>query len=188
VRVADRLAKRKRESRRFGFFCGSTSGLEQMMGKRGPKPAPNHLKVLRGDREQYLNRDEPIPTAVPGVDLTKPPRGIGAPAARVWRRLAPDLVDKGMLTAWDVDLFGAYCDTVATYEDVRRQLRAVGVTAKGSVPGTAVKHPLWRVQADCLATMVRLGAKFGLSPADRADVTPSDPRAPRLLGPERLLD
>lgn len=159
------------------------------MGKRGPKPMPNHLKVLRGDREQNLNRDEPIPTpAAPGVDLTKPPRGIGRGPAAVWRRLAPDLVDKGMLTPWDVDLFGAYCDAVANYEAVRRQLRESGVTTPGSVPGTSVKHPLWRVQADCLATMLRIGAKFGMSPADRADVKPFDPAAPRRLGPERLLD
>jgi phage terminase small subunit len=83
------------------------------------KPAPNHLKLLRGDRKARLNTDEPIP-AESDADLTRPPRGIGAKAGAVWRRLAPDLVDKGCLTLWDTDLFGAFCTSVAQYDDARR--------------------------------------------------------------------
>lgn len=156
------------------------------MGKRGPKPASNHLKVLRGDREHRLNRYEPIPSDVASLDLTKPPRGLGVKAAAVWRRLAPDLVDKGMLTAWDVDLFGAFCASVAQYNELERLLGRDYVVP-GSAPNTLVKSPYWRAARECVDVMLRISSRFGFTPGDRACLVAGVDSAPKRLGPERLL-
>jgi|SRR5271167_2419551 len=135
----------------------------------------------------YLNPDEPVPAADPELDLTKPPRGIGAGAARVWRRLAPDLVDKGCLTAWDVDLFGAFCVSVAQYSEARQLVAKRGATGVGSQDQPVVS-PYLRVQAMALAAMLKLSARFGLTPADRAGLVVSPPGVPATgFGPERLL-
>jgi phage terminase small subunit len=78
---------------------------------------PNHLKILSGEREDRINRNEPIPGE---CDITPP--GLSTVARQVWDRLAPDLIDKGCLTAWDVDLFSVYCEAVATYYDARQKM------------------------------------------------------------------
>jgi P27 family predicted phage terminase small subunit len=77
-------------------------------------------------------------------------------------------MDKGCLTAWDVDLFAAYCDAVATYHDCREKMGTAYVV-QGSVKN-AVPSPYWRVMTDCIATMVKIGGRFGLTPSDRAAI------------------
>ena len=66
---------------------------------------PTHLKVLAGEREDRINRGEPLPTQSAIV----PPVQLSDGAQKVWNRLAPDLIDKGCLTSWDVDMFAVFC-------------------------------------------------------------------------------
>ena len=66
-----------------------------------PPRRPNHLKVLAGVREDRINRNEPTPTE----SSVAPAMPLCAGAQQVWSRLAPDLIDKGCLTPWDVDAF-----------------------------------------------------------------------------------
>jgi phage terminase small subunit len=79
---------------------------------------PNHLKILAGEREDRINRGEPLP-AETGVT---PPAPLTAGAEKVWNRLAPDLIDKGCLTSWDTDLFTVFCESAATYHDCRERM------------------------------------------------------------------
>jgi phage terminase small subunit len=54
----------------------------------------------------------------------------------------------------------------------------------------AVVNPLWRVLKDCAETVARIGARFGLTPSDRAgiDVSAStEPRSYSANDPERIL-
>lgn len=164
-----------------------------------PRPRrPDHLKAVAGTEERYRNHNEPQPETA-GVDLKVPPRGLGAGPSRVWRRLAPDLVKKRMLTPWDVDAFSAYCIAVAQYNDIRRAVTKNGTVTTGS-QGQLVVSPYFRAQHVALDAMMRLGARFGLTPGDRAniamvadtDLSPSTPGGPDSgpsgpLGPERLL-
>ena len=134
------------------------------------KRTPNGLKLLRGSEERYLNCDEPLPAPPPeGVDLSAPPRGLGAAPAKVWRELAPDLVDKGCLTSWDLPLFEAWCRSVAHYRALEAKIRKEedGYTGTGSHE-QPVKLLYWAARNDALKQMLSLAARFGLSPADRA--------------------
>lgn len=76
-----------------------------------PPRKPTHLKILAGDREDRINCWEPLPAEAAIV----PPVQLGEGAQKVWGRLAPDLINKGVLTAWDCDAFSIYCDAAATY-------------------------------------------------------------------------
>jgi P27 family predicted phage terminase small subunit len=158
------------------------------VARTGRKATPIHLKVLAGSRERDLNRDEPMPAPpADGVDLRRPPRGLGAAAAKVWRELAPDMVDKHVLTAWDVHLFEAFCRTVAHYRALEAKVRKDGHTAVGSQE-QPVKSPYWAARNDALKQMLSLAARFGLSPADRAGlVMDAGANGKPTLGPERLL-
>lgn len=147
-----------------------------------PPRRPNHLKILAGVREDRINRNEPLPAESAIV----PPVKLSPEAQRVWDRLAPDLIDQGVLSAWDTGLFALYCDAEATYFECRAALGA-DFTTKGSVKNTEVKSPLWRIMRDCEASMRAIGAKFGLTPADRAGLDVSESAPPSKYGPERIL-
>ena len=64
------------------------------MGKRRPAPKPTASRRLHGDRADRINDDEP------------------QRARKVWDGLAPNLVERRVLTAWDVDLLAAFCAVV----------------------------------------------------------------------------
>lgn len=149
---------------------------------RGRKPRPSHLKALEGVKEFRLNRAEPIPAegnVVPPVKL--PPD-----AQAVWDRLAPDLIAKRVLSAWDVDLFCAYCREVAYYNRAAAEVAESGLTAPGSVKGTKVVSPAFRAMVAAEKMMASLGSRFGLTPADRATLKADHDPAP-TSGPGRLL-
>lgn len=165
-------------------------------GGKGRTPAPTHLQIIKGAEERHINRDEPEPEPAEllGVDLKVPPRGIGAKAAAVWKRLAPDLVDKHVLTTWDVDLFSAFCDAVVEYHDLKTKRRQhvkddyqhdqfTGVGSQKQL----VRSPYWAAQNEALERMMKLSARFGLSPSDRAGLTVAPSTGAPVAGAERLL-
>lgn len=153
------------------------------MGQRGPKPAPNHLRLLKGTQESRLNRDEPVPAE---SEAPIAPVSISLGGLEVWERLAPDLIDKKMLTAWDVDTFVVFCEAVATYHDCR-ELMGREYTALGAAGGV-IKSPYWQIMRDCSAVMAQYSSRFGMTPGDRANLkaTRDDEAGPKL-GAERIL-
>lgn len=136
------------------------------MGERGPKGKPTELRILHGDRDDRINHAEPKPAADKAV---KPPYTLRRPAAAVWRRLAPDLIAKKVLTPWDVDQFAVFCDAVATYRECRDLLDEEGYTARGSAGGV-VKNPHWQIMRDAASIMTTVGSRFGMTPADRSGI------------------
>lgn len=135
------------------------------MGTRGSgrKPRPTHIRALEGVRESRLNRDEPIPTEAAIV----PPVKLEPAAQAVWDRLAPGLIEARVLTAWDTDLFAVFCRSQALFNAAAAAVEAEGASTerpyKGSVPS-----PSFRVMVAMGRTVSSLGARFGLSPADRS--------------------
>ena len=131
----------------------------------GRKPRPNHLRALEGVRESRINRDEPLPseaTIVPPVELE--------PAAQaVWNRLAPDLIAKKVLTAWDVDSFATYCRVVVLFNRAAAEVESQGASVDRKYQGV-VPSPAFRAMIAMQKTMSSIGSRFGLSPADRASL------------------
>ncbi|MGO9735525.1 P27 family phage terminase small subunit [Mycobacterium sp.] len=120
------------------------------------------MKILAGEREDRINRNEPTPTEA----SVAPAMPLSAGAQAIWDRLAPDLTDKGCLTPWDADAFTVFCDAAATYYETRALIGS-SYAVQGSVKNTVV-NPLWRIMRDCAEMMARIGARFGLTPSDRA--------------------
>lgn len=131
------------------------------MGARGPKPAPTHLKVLKGAEERYINREEPMPTE---GTVVAPEMSEGA--MEIWDQLAPDLMDKGCLTPWDVHCFATFCEAVFIYRDCRKKM-GKQYTDKGAAGGV-IKSPYWQIMRDAVETMAKMSSRFGLTPGDRA--------------------
>lgn len=152
-----------------------------MGGKGSGRPGkPAHLKILEGVREDRVNRDEPTPSD----DDIECPSELTGRAREVWDRLAPDLIDRKVLTAWDVPQFAIFCDATATYW-INREMMAGEYTAQGAAGGV-IKSPHWQIMRDAAAMMTQVGSRFGLTPSDRASLKIGAQEDPSS-GAERLL-
>lgn len=153
------------------------------MGGRGSgaKPRSNHLKALEGVREDRLNRDEPVP----GDGSLRPPVELPEDAQAVWNRLAPDLINKRVLTAWDVDAFAAYCRANALFNAAATEVERDGAATERPYKGM-VASPAFRAMVAAEKMMSSLGSRFGLTPGDRAQLKVNDNGGPKS-GAERLL-
>ena len=130
---------------------------------------------------------------MPATMVVEAPAWLSEAARRVWGRLSGDLERKRVLTAWDLEAFAGYCDAV-----VRRARAAKAMDAEGEVVDLPVfnkngevtghrkaKNPWALVWKDADAAVQRWGARFGLTPSERQDISIAAESRPG--GPERLL-
>ena len=141
------------------------------MGKRGPKPQPTKLKILRGNPGcRALNREEPEP---PTDGVVMPPH-LGEVAAARWEHLLPMLQATRVMTRADVEALARYCDTYEWWLATRAKLKKEGDTYPILNDGGEVKYIAQRPEvsiAHKLAQQLRqLEADFGLSPAARVSL------------------
>lgn len=159
------------------------------MGKRGPAGKPTALRVLHGDRKDRINTDEPQPDA---GDVA-PPDWLGDAALEVWDAYAPELEAKRVLTPWDVEAFANWCDAVARRRDAAEHVDDEGAVVEmpvfnknGDQTGTRRGKNPWLLALDAADAQVqRYGARFGLTPSDRASL--KIPNEGEGKGAERLL-
>jgi P27 family predicted phage terminase small subunit len=141
------------------------------MGRRGPRPIPTQLKILRGNPgKQRLNEAEPAPPA-DGITM---PGHLGEVASARWAELLPMLQATRVMTRADVEALARYCDTYEWWLAVRAKLKAEGDTYPILNDGGEVKYIAQRPEvaiAHKLAQQLRqLEADFGLSPAARVSL------------------
>ena len=141
------------------------------MGKRGPKPQPTKLKILRGNPGcRSLNGDEPQPP----TDGIAMPSHLGPVASARWAELLPVLQATRVMTRADVEALGRYCDTWEWWLAVRAKLKAEGDTYgilndKGDVKYIA-QRPEVSIANKLAAQLRQLESDFGLSPAARTSL------------------
>lgn len=146
------------------------------MGLRGPKPKPSALRALEGNPGRR-NRSEPRPTpAAPPRPAWLCPVG-----AAKWDQLVPELSRLGLLTLVDGDVLAAYCQTWADYLWAVEELKRTGRTYK-AVSGYMGPHPAVAIQRDARASLIKLGASFGMDPASRARFSVAPPEESDPLG------
>ncbi|WP_304455971.1 phage terminase small subunit P27 family [Nocardiopsis sp. YSL2] len=144
-------------------------------GGQGRPTKPTSLKVLHGDRPDRINDGEPIPDegeiAPPEwlLDLDAEAKDGVESALDVWHRLTPDLIRQGVLTAWDVESFAVFCDAVVGHRRAAMTVSREGLTIAGA-RGT-VKNPALTALKDYAEIVARYGARYGLTPSDRASLS-----------------
>jgi P27 family predicted phage terminase small subunit len=140
--------------------------------KRGPAPKPTNLRKLHGDRKDRINNAEPIP----GKADIVPPAWLGETecgerALEIWAEIAPDLASKEVLTPWDVDQFAAYCDVTARFQELATKLGKRGTTYTINAKQGKLRHPEVGRYLEFLKASSQLGARFGLTPSDRSQIS-----------------
>lgn len=135
------------------------------MGKRGPAPKPTKLRVLHGDPKHTINTNEPQPTEGRVVM----PATLSPAAKRVWKRLSPGLIKRGLLTEWDRDGFAVYCEAVIAHRLASAVVAKEGILVVG--PAGRVKNPALQVARDSAQTIRVFAQEFGLTPSARSSIS-----------------
>lgn len=133
------------------------------MGKRGPQPKPTALKLLEGTRKSRINDAEPIP---PATGIPEPPEWLGELGMETWRKLAPGLHARGVLTEWDLDAFAVLCQAVASHRQASELLNRSSVLIQGD--RGLVKNPALQIARDSAQVIRAFAQEFGLTPSARS--------------------
>ena len=143
--------------------------------KRGPKPQPTHLRLLRGNPgKRPVNPDEPEPE----LCRTCPdaPDFLNAYATDEWYRVAEELHRLKLLTVVDLGPLAAYCYMYAQWRQASEALQKLadndpvthGMLVKRD--NNLAQNPLVVVARRAAADMVRYASEFGFTPAARTRI------------------
>ena len=141
------------------------------MGKRGPRPTPTKLKILRGNPgNRPINTSEPQP-AIDGVVM---PTHLCEVASARWRELLPMLQAVKVMTRADVEALARYCDTYEWWLATRAKLKKEGDTYpilndKGEIKYIA-QRPEVSIAHKLAVQLRQLEQDFGLNPAARTSL------------------
>jgi P27 family predicted phage terminase small subunit len=140
----------------------------------GRRPKPTAIRELEGNRgKRPLNQGEPKPKGIPTC-----PSHLDADAKREWKRIGPELMRLGLLTAVDRAALAAYCAAYSRWAAAERNVQKFGVVIKAPRTGTPMHNPYVQVANTSLDQMRKFAIEFGLTPASRsriqADPLPSD--------------
>lgn len=123
---------------------------------------PTALKLLQGNPgKRKLPKSEVKPKSG-----CAPPAFLRGKALSQWERLAPRMIELGLVSEIDGDAFAALCLHTVTLA----QIAALQDTLTGAAVVTCAG-----ALADCTKELRQLWAKFGMTPADRTKVTAVEP-------------
>jgi P27 family predicted phage terminase small subunit len=137
------------------------------MGKGGHNKKPTQAKIIQGTfRKDRAPAKEPKPEKVSNVP--KPPAYLSKYAKKVWKDLAEELVEKGILTVVDLPALEACCE-----ETGKKGKRTLARYMKGRNSQTM---PEYTAMNKAWATFKSFLTEFGLTPASRTKLEIAEPK------------
>jgi P27 family predicted phage terminase small subunit len=112
------------------------------------------------------NNEQTEPTHDAQPDTPPAPDWLDDAATGEWDRLALALVERHLLTELDLGALGVYCQSYSDYVRLLAALRDEGEVCVGS-GGRTARNPKAVLMKQAGDRMVALGARLGLTPADR---------------------
>jgi P27 family predicted phage terminase small subunit len=140
------------------------------MGKRGPAAKPTALKVLEGTyREDRHGGGMRAPNGLP-----LKPAWLGEIASKVWDECIGELeLIPGLLSPVDGPALATYCHAWQRFHDSQREIDINGSITCVSEKGGEYMHPAVAIQHKAIELIAKIGAKFGMTPSDRAGLKPT---------------
>jgi P27 family predicted phage terminase small subunit len=147
------------------------------MGRRGPRPEPTALKLLKGNPgKRPLNEREPKPS--PGAPAA--PAHLDEEAHREWDRVIVTLDQLGLVTTLDRAALAGYCQAWSRWVDAEMKLREYGAVLKSPTKGVPLLSPYLTIANRALEQMRQFLSEFGMSPASRTRIGTDEPPAPTV--------
>jgi P27 family predicted phage terminase small subunit len=139
------------------------------MGLRGPAAKPNALKVLEGTyREDRHGGGVRAPDGLPIK-----PDWLGESAAIVWDKTIDELRDiPGLISPIDGPALACYCLAWQELYEADAVIVEEGLTCQ-SEKGATYQHPAVGIRHKAIELIAKIGAKFGMTPSDRAGLKPT---------------
>lgn len=137
------------------------------MGERGPIPAPDNVRAIRGMKphRDHQTGERTRRVVLPPV-APAPPKKFSRLAAAEWRRVVPELERAGVLNKIDRGVLVAYCTAWAHMTEAEELLNAEGILTSGR-DGGKVRHPAWLVYKEAAAKMIAAARECYLTPTSR---------------------
>lgn len=142
------------------------------MGTRGPIPAPDNVRQLKG-MKPYVHADDVGKDPEDKgrrliLEPTAPaaPKGLSRRASSEWRRVVPELERAGVLNKVDRGILAAYCTAWGHMAEAEEILKADGIIISGR-DGGSVRHPAWLVYKEALGKMIAAARECYLTPTSR---------------------
>ncbi len=142
------------------------------MGKRGVKPQPTVLKLLKGNPgRRPLNQLEPEPAR----DAIVPPAYLVGASLGKWNQVLPGLIASGVITNADVETLARYCTMYEQFLFCLAEIRAGRDQIELKHPETGellnIKStPAGLNSHKLAASMLRIEQEFGLTPSARSGI------------------
>lgn len=133
--------------------------------KRGRKKSIEEHKIdgtFRYDRHDNIVEGDPL-SVLPDVPDRLKGRG-----REEFKKLGTILVNKGILTELDLNLFEMYCAQFFIIDQAYKDITSKGVMLEGS--RGMIKSPAFGVLKESIELQNRISAKFGFTPVDRAGI------------------
>lgn len=165
-----------------------------MAGERGPLPRPAQLHILRGNPSK-----KPIGALLdeavrPAVEIPECPDHLQGEARAEWQRIGGHLQKLGLISQIDRAALAAYCQSYGRWVEVEIKIAVLNAEDKDGVAGFINDTPsgykqisvLLQISNRCVEQMEKFLRHFGMSPAARSRVTPSDAQVslPGMDGPQ----
>jgi len=145
------------------------------MGSGGHNRKPRQQKIIEGTFRKDRNPShEPEPEKY--TEAPKPPSHLGKFGKKLWKRLAPELIEEGLLTVLDNQALELLCETYDQYRQAheavyyvrdaegKRKRRSLGEYLIGRNSQTM---PEYQAMNRNLAEIIRLLREFGMTPVAR---------------------
>lgn len=168
----------------------------------GRRALPANVHLLRGNPSKLTAADL-TDGLQPEVEIPGCPRHLLPEARKEWRRITPELERYGLISKLDRSALALYCQAwarlvwaeeqmaraMALADEQRAEAEAKGETWTGgdgmTVPtpnGHMTYSPHWVIANKAQQQVQAYLAEFGLSPANRGKVSPSNVRQRPLFG------
>lgn len=165
-----------------------------MTGTRGPLPKPARLKLLEGNPgKRALDLSDGVN---PRVEVPSMPKHLGMEARKEWKRITPLLEELGLVSGLDRAALGLYCQAVGRLSELETAFNSIVNRLTSDACDTTVVMnyadavyaasysvtPSGYAQQSVLVQLIKSSREqvnrylmhFGLSPAARARVQPSN--------------
>ena len=169
--------------------------LGELTMKPGPKPLPSNVHVLHGNPSKKATSSLLMDSLQPEISLPGCPSHLLPEAKKEYKRITPELIRYGLLSKIDRAALCLYLQTWAelVYAEsmIQRQMKLadkkraeaeargeeyeggdgmVDITKNGNV----IYSPYWVIANRARSNVARFLESFGMSPASRTRVTPSN--------------